>query len=114
MKSTHYYITIFIMIFATCTAIAYQSDYRKENNFCHTLQELTFTGNYIAAVKKAYMYKKPEASAKTKVTLGKNSLLIVTKKSGGFVYGKFNEKEKGWFCLKDLEEIKFVAPKLTN
>ncbi|MCL9805568.1 hypothetical protein NAT51_08540 [Flavobacterium amniphilum] len=115
MKNTQKYIIAFITVFATITAIAFESNFSKENNRYNPQQD-SFIGNYVSVEGgMANMYKKPEAGSKTKVALGQN-LLVATKKSRGFVYGEFdvssNKKLKGWFCLKDLEEIKFVAPKL--
>lgn len=81
-------------------------------------QDESFNGNYMAKFKKVCMYSKADSTSKTKIKMSDNILLIVTKKSGEFVYGEFSvssdKSYSGWFRLKDLTEVKMVAPVISN
>lgn len=105
--------------FLTVKAENFKSKFsRPEINHFNNLQDTPFYSNYTAAIENAYMYSKPDSNSKTKIKFPTDVALSVTKKSGNFVFGKFsissNRSYKGWFLLKDLNEIRFTPPKISE
>ena len=109
-----------LIFFLTATQISFPAlkSLHYECTKTINIQESDFSGTYVAKRKTAFMYKNPDSKSKTDVKLDESTFLSVTKKSGNFVFGTFRvsdeERESGWFRLKDLEKIKFIPPKVVK
>ena len=75
-------------------------------------------GNYIVSVSKCYVYKLPNLLSKTKNYLLKYKFFTAYKKANGFMYGAYStssgENNFGWLSFKQLKEIRFTPPKISN
>ena len=73
--------------------------------------------NYSVDIDTAYIYARPDLTAKTRNYLTKNEWIEIQKKEGEFGFAvQLNDsiKTKGWLRLKDLKQIFFTPPRIVN
>jgi len=102
---------LIIFIIGSCTHV--KANFFKNMGDYSYPQDTVFYGAYTANSDSVYMYSEPNLSSLTKTKFPKHVVLSVTKKSGNFIYGKFNlsanENFEGWFLVAQLRQI-FIAP----